>query len=167
MVGRPVRLALGALGLAGSLFFLFHDPREPVDIESHWNRVGAAAAACPVPEGTPADWTVRLPDGDGGFDGLDTAVAEADACDGDCAVRAEADIQPAWGDRPGFFTGFATARVHLAINWRRPGCEGRSSWRLDMVVDQGRRGREAVVSYHVGRIVSDFLSTGPWSRPVR
>jgi hypothetical protein len=157
----------GVGALAGSLLFLFRDPREPVDIESHWRRVGEpAAAACPMPEGSAADWTVRLPRGDGGFAGFGDAVAVADACDGECPVRVEADIQPHWGDRPGFFTGFATARIHIALNWRRPECEGRSSWLLDVVVDQGRRGRESVVSYHVGRIVADFLTSGPWSMPV-
>lgn len=165
---RFLRLASLLAVLGGALTFLLLDPRDAIDTEAHWRRIVGAGGICPVPNASPIDWTIVLPDGEGGFVGLSRAVHAGVGrdCEGpECPARVRARLEPLWGERPGFFTGYGSAQVQVDVDWQRPECEGRARWRLDVTIDQGRRGREAIFTRHVGRMLGDFLAGASWSIP--
>jgi hypothetical protein len=162
---RSIRIGLLLVALAGCVTYLLADPVEPVDIEAHWLRLTPAPATCTVETDTKTDWSIRVAGSDDFGDMISHVRANIDdACDGpECAAHGRAEVAPTWGERPGFFSGFGSALVDVDVAWRRPGCEGNARWRLALTVDQGRRGREAVMKRHMARVVADFLSGNTWA----
>jgi len=153
----PLLMAL----LMVSVLWMLHDPIEDVVIEAYWAPVELPPVAkrCGAVPAARCAWTLSVGGGDGEFPGLREATLRPlqPRCARGCDARNTVEIRPVWRARADFFGGYSAAHVEVGVHRRLGDCAARSRFRLDISIDQGRRGTRSVAIAHLGRVLGSFI----------
>lgn len=165
---RPARflrllVLLGAL--AASIVLLLSDDERVVVMEGFFREFEPPdpAERCPTVHPHRTRWTVEAPDG---FDILELAFREALGvrCAANCLAEHRVVLRPRWVEKPGFFSGYAVLDVPIRIEREVGACRDVTTMRLDVRIDQGRRGRPWIAATTAGRVAGtrSLLTFAEW-----